>query len=117
MKDFKKLLVWQVGMDLVDRVYDLAADLPSDEKYGLRSQITRSATSIPATIAEGSAKRSTKDYMRYLEIALGSAFELETHILVVQRRRWVGEEKLNLVMGMISREQKMLVKFIDKLGE
>lgn len=92
MRDFKKLTIWQSGMDIVDRVYDIVPLLPKDEKFGMVSQMTRSATSIPANIAEGSAKRSTKEYMRYVEVAFGSAFELETHVLVVQRRRWIDEK-------------------------
>lgn len=66
MKDFKKLLIWQLGMDIVDKVYDLLPELPSEEKFGLRSQLGRSATSVPANIAEGSAKRSMHDYRRYV---------------------------------------------------
>ena len=115
MKDFKKLLIWQLGMEMVDKVYDMVALLPSDEKYGLRSQMTRCAVSIPANIAEGSAKRSVKDYISYIEIALGSAFELETHSIVVQRRKWMNEELMNELGEMIRREQKMISGFLDKL--
>src|ERR1041385_7742311 len=93
MKDFKKLLIWQLGMDIVDKVYDIVPMLLQEEKFGLRSQMTRSAISIHSNIAEGSAKRSTKEYIRYNEIALGSTFELETQTLTVQGKKWV-EEKL-----------------------
>ena len=81
MRDFKKLLIWQKGMTIVDEVYTAATLLPSEERYGIRAQITRCA--IPTNIAEGSAKKSEKDYKRYTEIALGSAFELETHLLII----------------------------------
>jgi four helix bundle protein len=77
MRDFKKLLIWQQGMIIVDKVYDIILYLPVEEKFGMRSQITRSATAIPANIAEGSAKRSERDYVRFVEISFGSAFELE----------------------------------------
>ena len=115
MRDFKKLLIWQKGMDIVDKVYDMVAFIPQEEKYGMKTQMTRSATSIPANIAEGSAKRSQKDYARYVEISLGSVFELETHLLVVQRRKWVDEELLTEAIGMVIEEQKMLQSFIKKL--
>ena len=115
MKDFKKLLIWQLGMDIVDKVYDVASFLPSDEKYGIRSQMTRSAVSITANIAEGSAKRSMKDYVRFLEMSMGSAFELETHSLVVQRRKWIKEELILELLEMIKSEQRMLSKFIEKV--
>jgi four helix bundle protein len=116
MRDFKKLLIWQLGMDIVDKVYDAVAHLPLEEKYGLKSQMTRSASSIPSNIAEGSAKRSVKEYVRYVEISQGSAFELETHALIVSRRNWVREELISELVEMVRQEQKMISKFIDKLG-
>jgi four helix bundle protein len=115
MRNFKKLLIWQLGMEIVDKVYDIIPHLPGDEKFGLKSQLTRSATAIPANIAEGSAKKSQKDYLRYVEIALGSAFELETHSLVIQKRKWVPENLMGELLLMIEKEQKMISKFIDKL--
>jgi four helix bundle protein len=115
MKDFKKLMIWQLGMDITDKVYDVVSFLPSDERYGIRSQMTRSAVSISANIAEGSAKRSTKEYIRYVEMSLGSAFELETHSLIVQRRKWAKEELILELLDMIKSEQRMLSKFIEKI--
>ena len=115
MRDFKKLLIWQKGMDIVDKVYDIVPFLPQEEKYGMKSQMTRSATSIPGNIAEGSAKSSQKDYVRYLEISLGSAFELETHLLVVQRRKWADDKLITELLSMVTEEQKMLQSFIKKL--
>ena len=115
MRDFKKLLIWQLGMDIVDKVYGLVPMLPQEERYGLRSQMTRSAISIPSNIAEGSAKRSEKEYIRYSEIALGSAFELETQTIAVQKRKWVEEKLTEEVLELLRREQKMIVGFIEKL--
>lgn len=115
MKDFKKLLVWQKGMDMVIEVYNASYKFPDEEKYGLRSQVTRCAVSIPANISEGSAKTSPKEYKHYLEIALGSSFELETHILIVQRLGWLNEGVVENLLKMISDEQRMLTSFIDKL--
>lgn len=103
-------------MDIVDNVYDMVPFLPSEEKFGMKSQITRSATAIPGNIAEGSAKRSQKDYGRFVEIALGSAFELETHLLIVEKRRWVEEKLINDLLLMLDEEQKMLQSFIRKLN-
>ncbi len=60
-------MIWQTGMEIVDKTYDLISFLPVEEKYGIRSQLTRSAVSIPANIAEGSAKRSTKEYIKYID--------------------------------------------------
>jgi four helix bundle protein len=116
MKDFKKLLIWQLWMDIVDKVYDVVLHLPLEEKYGLKSQMTRSASSVPSNIAEGSAKRSVKEYVRYVEISQGSAFELETHMLIVSRRNWVREDLISELLEMVRQEQKMISKFIDKLN-
>jgi four helix bundle protein len=102
-------------MEIVDKVYDIIPFLPNEEKFGLKSQMTRSATSIPSNIAEGSAKRSQKDYLRYVEISLGSAYELETHSLVVRNRKWVNDELMESLLVLIEEEQRMISGFIDKL--
>lgn len=116
MKDFKKLMIWQKGMAIVDHIYDLTPLLPSEEKYGIRSQLTRAAVSVPANIAEGSAKSSEKDYKRILEISLGSAFELETLLIVIQRRQWVEENLVIELVDGVKEEQRMLQSFIKGLG-
>ena len=72
-------------MQLVIDIYKLSNKLPKEEKYGLKSQITRAAISIPSNIAEGSSRSSDKDFKRFLEISLGSAFELETQLLIIQK--------------------------------
>ena len=115
MRDFKKLMIWQVGMQIVDKVYDVVPFLPVEERFGLRLQMTKSATSIPSNIAEGSAKRSPKDYLRFVEISFASSFELETHSLVVQNRNWVPSELISELLKLVEKEQKMISKFMDKL--
>ena len=115
MKDFKKLLIWQLGMEIVDSVYGIVPMLPQEERYGLRSQITRSAVSIPSNIAEGSAKRSTKEKLKFVEISLGSAFELETQMLAVGRRQWIEQKLIDEVIDNVRKEQSMISKFIEKL--
>jgi four helix bundle protein len=78
MHNFKELKVWQISRLLVREVYELTARFPSEEKYGLISQIRRCAVSIPANIAEGSGRNSDKDFAHFLNISFGSAYELET---------------------------------------
>lgn len=116
MRDFKKLLVWQLGMEITNNVYELARNFPQEELFGLRSQVTRAAVSIPANIAEGSAKDSEREYKRYLGISLGSSFELETHLLIVQQRKWVLDNKITEALGLVVREQQLLSKFIKRLA-
>ena len=90
--DFKRLIVWQKSMNLVDLAYDLIANLPSSERFNLIDQIRRCAVSIPSNIAEGSGKRTNKDFARYLSIALGSAYELETQLIICKRRGFGNKE-------------------------
>ena len=116
MKDFKRLLIWQKGMELVEETYRIAALLPHEEKYGLRSQLTRAAVSIVLNIAEGSAKASKKEYRYYLETSLGSAFELETVLLVIERLELMESKVIEGVMSEVLREQRMINGFINKIN-
>jgi four helix bundle protein len=115
MKDFKKLKVWQKGMEIVLATYTLVSQLPGEEKFGLRIQMTKSAVSIPSNIAEGSAKSSSKDYKRYLEISLGSAYELETHVLIIEKLGYGEKELRDSLVKMVDEEQKMLHKLIERI--
>jgi four helix bundle protein len=115
MKDFKKLKIWQQGMEITELIYDMSASMPNTEKFGLTSQMTRAAVSIPSNIAEGSSRRSEKDYFRFCEIALGSAYELETQLLVVIKRGWIEEPKVNSILNLLTEEQRMLFGFMNKL--
>lgn len=85
LKDFRELRVWQAAMQLVTSVYRQTALLPSEERYGLTSQMRRAAVSVPSNIAEGYCRDSVKDYLRLLTIAQGSLAELETQIEIVER--------------------------------
>ena len=89
LRDFRKYDIWIDSMELVDAIYSFVEAFPNTEKYGLRSQITRSAVSIPSNIAEGASRNSEKDFARFLEIALGSAFELETQLIIAKRRKYI----------------------------
>jgi four helix bundle protein len=83
MKDYKQLIVWQKGMRFVSTAYALSRQLPKSDQYGLTSQLTRSAVSIVSNIAEGSSRKSQRDYYRFLEIAYGSCIEAESLLLVI----------------------------------
>ena len=95
-------------MELVDDVYTFVEAFPNNEKYGLRSQITRSAVSIPSNIAEGASRSSEKDFARFFEIALGSAFELETQIIIASRRKYISEGILEETVKKLSSLQKRI---------
>jgi four helix bundle protein len=83
----ERLEVWRDAMDLVEAIYRFSSVFPDSERFGLVSQIRRAAVSIPANIAEGAARRSTKEYVRFLSIARGSLSEADTHVQIAERLR------------------------------
>ncbi len=91
VKTHKDLDVWKKSMDLVMDVYRDTQTFPKEEVYGLTSQMRRAAVSIPSNVAEGASRNSKKEFCRYLYIALGSASELETQILIADRLGYVQE--------------------------
>ncbi len=117
MKNFKELRIWQKGMDIAVNCYKLIEDFPKEERFGLSAQITRSGVSIPSNIAEGSSRKSEKDYARFIEISLGSAYELETQLLIAQRTNLGNQDLLNQTLTDLSDEQKMLMGFGNKLNQ
>ncbi len=88
VRNYRDLLVWQKSMDLVEEVYRVTSTFPKYETYGLSSQVQRAAVSIPANIAEGHDRDSTKEFLRHLAIAVGSLAELETLITISLRLRY-----------------------------
>ena len=116
MKDFKKLDMWKHAMDLVDLVYDLYDGLPWQDVSECKGQSQRAAISIPSNIAEGNSRRSEKSKYRFMEIALGSAFELETQTLSAMRMKWCRMEQAERIIVAVDRQQKMIMGFMDKLN-
>jgi four helix bundle protein len=117
MRDFKRLLIWQKAMEIIAASYKMASEFPSEERYGLRSQVTRCSVSIAANIAEGSSRESQREYKHFAEISLGSCFELETHCLVAIRLGFFEENHLGELLKMIEGEEKMLTAFIKTLND
>jgi four helix bundle protein len=115
MKNFKELIIWQKGITLTKKVYLIVKQFPPEEKYGLVSQITRAAVSIPANIAEGSSRNSDKDYARFLQIALGSAFEVQTYLVIAKEMCLVNITDLEEVELIIEEEIKMIHGFLKRL--
>lgn len=84
MRNFRQMNIWNQGIRLAVKGYALAKQFPKEETYALRSQVTRAMISIPANIAEGSSRASEKDFSRFLEISLGSGYEVETHFIIAE---------------------------------
>ncbi len=116
MKNFKELLIWKKGIEVVKLVYKITKIVPAQEKFGIISQMTRAAVSIAANIAEGSSRNSDKDYARFLQIALGSAFELQTYLVIVKEMSWVAVNEVAQVELMLEEEIKMIHSFIKRLS-
>ena len=117
MRNFKELKIWQKGFKIAVDTYHIAETFPAAEKFGLISQITRAATSIPSNIAEGSSRKSDKDYSRFIEISLGSSFELETQLLIAKATKMSNENQVNKLIAEVLEEQKMLSSFINSLKQ
>ena len=116
MKSYKELGVWQKSIDLVEQVYQVTSAFPLEEKYGLSSQSQRAATSIPANIAEGWARGTTKENIQFLKVARGSLMELETHLIVANRLKFLPEQKVQSLVGAIAEIGRMLNGLIKSLN-
>lgn len=117
VRSYRDLLVWQRSMDLVVSAYELAKRLPRDELYGLTSQIRRAATSVPANIAEGQGRRSTRQFLQFLGVANGSLLELETHLLVAERLDLLMSRDLEVTFRLCRDVGRMLAGLMRRLKE
>ena len=116
-KSYRDLEVWQKAMDLVVECYRITKQFPKSETFGLASQLQRAGVSIPANIAEGRARKYTKEFLRHLSIAYGSLAELETHILIAERLNYLDSDHSKELMNRMSIVGRMingLRKSLDK---
>jgi len=115
MKNFKELQVWQKAHQLTLQLYKTTVTFPEDEKYGLVSQVKRSASSIAANIAEGCGRCGDAELARYLQIAMGSASELEYHLLLAHDLKIINTPNYEALSEKVVEIKKMLTAFIKKL--
>ena len=108
MSKFKELKVWQKAIQLVTKIYFLTSTFPKEEIYGITSQIRRCAISIPSNIAEGAGRKSKKDFSRFLDIAKGSTFELETQLMISKELKFLIEDDFNDATKELDEIQKMI---------
>ncbi|WP_373513539.1 four helix bundle protein [Persicitalea sp.] len=112
---YRDLVVWQKSMVFVTSVYKSTGVFPGTEQFGLTSQIRRSAISIPSNIAEGYGRRSTGDYIRFLQIAIGSLYEAQTQIEITFNLNYLPKEEYDL-LHLQSREiERMLSSLVQKI--
>ncbi len=111
MHNFKELHTWIEAKDLSILIYKMTIDFPSSEVYGITSQIRRAAVSIPSNIAEGAGRDSNKEFSRFIAIAIGSSFELETQLLIAFEINLIKKSDFELLLEKLHKIQKMLVNF------
>ena len=115
IRSFRDLLVWQKAMKLVERAYAVSKNFPTDERYALTSQLKRASVSVPSNIAEGYGRNSTIDYIRFLQIALGSLYELDTQLELAARLGYASEDVTKDTLELCAEMEKMLIALISKL--
>ncbi len=115
MRNFRELIVWQKAHNLTLSVYRATVPFPKEELYGLTSQIRRSCESIPANIAEGCGRTGASELGRFLQIAMGSASELEYHLLLARDLHFLNGTDYDCLAGYVTEVKRMLTAFIRQL--
>lgn len=115
MHRFRELEIWKRSRYFCSKIYETTSKFPESEKFGLTNQLQRAAVSIPSNIAEGSSRKSNKDFSRFLEITLGSAYEIETQLLIAYDLNFIYKEDLNRLNIELSEIIKMISKFKSTL--
>ncbi len=117
MHNFKELNIWKDSKEFSIEIYKLTRSFPKTEIYGLASQINRSAVSIPSNIAEGAGRNSSKDFARFIHIALGSSFELETQLIIAHEVDYIEKITFDEMINKLDLIQKKLVNFNKYLNK
>ena len=115
MNSYRELVVWQRAVDLVVEVYKIIRTLPAEEKYALSDQMRRAVVSIPSNIAEGYARKAPKDYARFLVIARGSCYEVETQLTICEKLGYLSAGDAKKAYGLCEEIGKMLNAIMAKL--
>lgn len=111
MHNFKELEIWKLSRRFCSSVYSHTNEFPASERFGITNQLRRAAVSVPSNIAEGSSRQSQKDFCRFLEIAIGSCYELETQLIISNDLGFIDNEKLEILLSELNRIIMMTSKF------
>jgi len=115
MRDFKKLKVWEKAHFLTLRVYRVTKDFPSDERFGLTSQLRRASASIPTNIAEGCGRNGEREFLNFMGIAAGSASEVEYQLILARDLNYINPETYKELIGQVIEIKKMLTVFMKRI--
>jgi len=121
IESYRDLIAWQKAMELVASVYQVTASIPEVEKFGLTSQLRRAAVAVPSMLAEGHARGSTREFVRYIAMAMGSLAEIETQLLVCMRLDFADEVSVRRLLDQCGEQNRILrglsKSLTSKLGE
>ncbi|WKB80706.1 four helix bundle protein [Cellulophaga lytica] len=113
--NYRNLKIWKLGLEITNDISDILLNFPKHERFDLSSQLSRCSVSIPSNIAEGSS-RTDKSFSHFLDIALGSSFELGTQLLVAKHRQYINNEILKTIEDKIEEFQRMTMGFQNGLN-
>ncbi|MHA7832295.1 MAG: four helix bundle protein [Flagellimonas sp.] len=115
MHRFKDLEIWRLSRRFCSDIYETTASFPETEKFGITNQLRRASVSVPSNIAEGCSRKSNKDFSRFLEIAIGSMYEIETQLLISNDLNFIQKNDLNCLLQNLDSIIKMTSKFKSTL--
>ena len=115
MRDFRKYVIWQKAIELTDRIYSYTDQFPKSEIYSLSNQIQRAVVSIASNIAEGSSRTSDKDFAHFLEMSIGSAFEVESQLLIAKNLGYIDDTQYQDMVSKLSPNERQIHALINKL--
>ncbi|MBP6587206.1 MAG: four helix bundle protein [Flavobacterium sp.] len=112
--NYKNLKIWQLGIEIANDVSDILLEFPKHERYDLSSPLSRCSVSIPSNIAEGSS-RTDKSFSHFIDVSLGSSFELNTQLIVAKHRKYINEQTFNHLEKKVEEFQRMTMGFQNGL--
>src|SRR6218665_873117 len=117
MHNFRELKIWQEAIEVTKFIYKLSKSFPSSEMYGLTSQITRAAVSIPSNIAEGAGRNGNKEFTQFLNIAMGSCFEVETQLTLAYEFTYIKKDDYDSLILHLNKLERMINALISTLNK
>lgn len=115
MRNFREFKIWEKSIQIVIPVYQITKSFPTEEKFGLTSQMRRASVSIASNIAEGCSRQSSMEFKRFLDISLGSAYELETQLIISGELDFITKDQLSAFLPDLIALQKQINALINKL--
>ncbi len=113
MRNFRNYKIWTESISFTTQIYKIVSDFPSFERYGLSDQLRRASVSIPSNIAEGAARDSEREFIHFLNISLGSAFEVETQLQIAYNLEYISHETFDMLLSQLHLIEKQINELIS----